>query len=76
MVVKRIGNWYELKLDGIKYNVFIQKNEDKVSCEPDTSIVFNEEMSEMINDSDIIEKVVEKMGDVDWEHDIWVDWNE
>jgi hypothetical protein len=39
---KRIGNWYSVVVKGVEYNVIIQKDHNKVTCDASSIIILDE----------------------------------
>ena len=67
--LQRIGNWYSVTINDINYNVLIQKNVNKVTCEPSSIIVLDEDFKEIETPSvyDDMMSIFEK---VDYKYDM------
>ena len=66
---KRIGNWYSVVVNGVEYNVVIQKDHNKITCEPSSMIVFDEDFKEVSTPS-VIDDMITLFERVDWEYDM------
>jgi hypothetical protein len=66
---ERIGNWYSVVVNGIDYNVIIQKDHNKVTCEPSSIIVFDEDFKE-VNTPSVIDDIITLFKRVDWKYDM------
>lgn len=67
MLLERIGSWFDLTLDGVLYVVLIQLDTDKKKGLPKTTIIFNEDLTEMITDPVIMGIIKDIMSSMDWE---------
>jgi hypothetical protein len=67
--VKRVGNWYSILVNERTYNVLIQKEPNKVTCDVSSIIVFDEDFTLVENKTTIgeIETIMSKM---DWKYDM------
>lgn len=75
--VKRVGNWYKVSINGVGYNVLIQKEPNSIVCDLSSIIVFDEELNFIDSTPTFlgggftifqhIENVMEKM---DWKYDM------
>jgi hypothetical protein len=66
----RVGNWYNVNVDGTTYEVLIQKEGDHTtSCDPSSILVFDKTFK-ILNDSELYDKIQKIMERVDWEYDI------
>lgn len=69
-IVERVGNWYNVKVDGVIYEVLIQKEDDHtILCDPSSIIVFESTTFKPTTDSNVMDKIQELMEKVDWEYD-------
>jgi uncharacterized protein YciU (UPF0263 family) len=69
-VFERVGNWYNVKVDGIIYEVLIQKEDDHtVLCDPSSIIVFDKTFK-VVGDSELYDKIQKIMENVDWKYDV------
>lgn len=69
-IVERVGNWYNVKVDGVIYEVLIQKEDDHtILCDPSSIIIFEKETFKGVTDPKVWDKVQELMERVDWEYD-------
>jgi hypothetical protein len=66
--IKRVGNWYKVSINGVGYNVLIQKEPNSIVCDPSSIIVVDDEMN--IMDSNIHDQVQLVMERVDWKFDM------
>jgi len=66
---KRIGNWYSVNVKGTDYNVLIQKDHNKVTCEPSSIIVFDENFKEVDTPS-VIDDMMTIFEKVDYKYDM------
>lgn len=66
---KRIGNWYSVVVNGIDYNVIIQKDHNKITCEPSSIIVFDDNFKEVDTPS-VIDDIMILFEKVDWKYDM------
>jgi hypothetical protein len=67
--VKRIGNWYSVVVGDTTYNVLIQKEPNKVTCEPSSIIVFDEDFKEVDNPS-VYDDMMMIFKKVDYKYDM------
>jgi hypothetical protein len=51
-MITRIGNWYSVELNDNVYNVLVQKETNKVTCDPSSILVFDEIMNK-VNESEV-----------------------
>ena len=68
-MITRIGNWYSVELNDNVYNVLVQKEENKVTCDLSSILVFNEVMDK-VNESDVWDVIQELMERMDWKYDV------
>lgn len=69
--LERVGNWYNVKIDDVIYEVLVQKEDDHtVLCDPSSIIVFERETFKLINDGELYDKIQSVMEDVDWKYDL------
>jgi hypothetical protein len=69
-IVERVGNWYNVKVDNVIYEVLVQKEDDHtILCDPSSVIVFEKDTFKPITDSSICDKVQEMFENIDWEYD-------
>jgi len=68
-MITRIGNWYSVELNDNVYNVLVQKEENKVTCDSSSILVFNEVMDK-VNESDVWDVIQELMERMDWKYDV------
>lgn len=66
---KRIGNWYSVVVNGVNYNVVVQKEKNSVLCEPSSIIVFDEDFKEVDTPS-VIDDMITLFERVDWKYDM------
>jgi hypothetical protein len=65
-MVKRIGNWYTVELDGVEYNVLVQRT-NEIECDPSTILVFDEKMDK-VQDYGIWDRIeFDVLGHIEWE---------
>ena len=67
--LKRIGNWYSVTMNDTEYNVLIQKDENKVTCEPSSIIVLDEEFKEVYSPS-VLDDMISLFRKVDFKYDM------
>jgi hypothetical protein len=70
-MVKRNGNWYSVELRGMEYNVLIQKDKGRVTCEPSSILVFDDNFNK-VEDYSVWNEIEEMMEVMDWKSDILV----
>ncbi len=68
-MVKRLGNWYMVEVGERWYNVMVQKDVNKVTCDPSTVLVFDENFLR-VNDYTVWDDMEEIMEKMDWKSDI------
>lgn len=68
-MITRIGNWYSVELNDNVYNVLIQKETNKVTCDPSSILVFDEIMNK-VNESEVWDVIQELMERMDWKYDV------
>lgn len=69
-IVERVGNWYNVKVDGVIYEVLIQKEDDHtILCDPSSIIVFEKDTFKPTTDPNVMDKIQELMEKLDWEYD-------
>lgn len=69
-IVERVGNWYNVKVDGVIYEVLIQKEDDHtILCDPSSIIVFESTTFKPTTDPNVMDKIQELMEKMDWEYD-------
>jgi len=66
---KRIGNWYSVNVNGTDYNVIIQKDHNKVTCDTSSIIVFDENFKEVDTPS-VIDDIMTIFEKVDYKYDL------
>jgi hypothetical protein len=69
---KRIGNWYSVVVNGVNYNVVVQKEKNSVICDPSSIIILDENLEPINTDAYYgtyteIQKIFDK---VDWKYDM------
>jgi len=65
-MIKRIGNWYSVELDGVVYNVLVQRK-NETECDPSTILVFDEKM-DMVEDYGIWDRIeYDILENIEWE---------
>jgi len=69
--LKRIGNWYGIEIRNQVYNVLIQKDVNKVTCDPSSILVFDETFNK-VEDYSVWNEIQELMEKIDWKSDILV----
>jgi hypothetical protein len=67
--LQRIGNWYSVTINNTEYNVLIQKDENKVTCEPSSIIVFDEDFKE-VNTPSVLDDMITLFHKVDFKYDM------
>jgi len=72
MKIERVGNWYQVEIDGELYNVVIQKDKNSIECHPDSIIIFDASMFGIVDlsNTSIWEKVQGMMEKMDWKYDM------
>ena len=69
-ILERVGNWYNVKVDGTIYEVLVQKEDDHtILCDPSSIIVFDETFKRIRRSKELYDKIQEIMEKVDWEYD-------
>lgn len=69
-IVERVGNWYNVKVDGVIYEVLVQKEDDHtILCDPSSIIVFESTTFKPTTDPNVMDKIQELMERMDWEYD-------
>jgi hypothetical protein len=68
-MVKRVGNWYEVELNNVFYNVVIQKDPRTIICEPSSILVFDEGFNK-VEDYSIWDDIERIMDEMDWKYDM------
>jgi hypothetical protein len=69
---KRIGNWYQVEVKGKLYNVIIQKDHKKITCDVSSIVILDEDLEPINTDAYYgeyteIQNIFEK---VDWKYDM------
>jgi hypothetical protein len=67
--LQRIGNWYSVTINDTNYNVLIQKDDNKVTCEPSSIIVFDEDFKEVDKPS-VYDDMISIFEKVDFKYDM------
>jgi hypothetical protein len=68
-MITRIGNWYSVELNDNVYNVLVQKETNKVTCDPSSILVFDEIMNK-VNESEVWDVIQGLMERMDWKYDV------
>jgi hypothetical protein len=69
--INRIGNWYTVNVDGVVYNVVIQRDDRTNVCDPSSILVFDIEFK-LLDESElrVWGEIEEIMSLVDWKYDV------
>lgn len=68
-MITRIGNWYSVELNDTTYNVLVQKEQNRITCDPSSILVFDELMDK-VNVSEVWDVIQGLMERMDWKYDM------
>jgi hypothetical protein len=68
-MITRIGNWYSVELNDNVYNVLVQKEQNRITCDPSSILVFDEVMNK-VNESEVWDVIQGLMERMDWKYDM------
>ena len=68
-MITRIGNCYSVELNDTTYNVLVQKEQNRITCDPSSILVFDELMDK-VNVSEVWDVIQGLMERMDWKYDM------